>query len=163
MCVCVYRIVDWLRWRFLGFTSRGSPQITDLRQRLADSQKAVLELEAEREQRQRDYDKKLLLAKSKIENVQVRNTVCGCVCVRVCGCAPNMTLPWSLTCLDRAQRVCFGLVIVTWINQRAVMVSGLNPAPVLPPALICCDREACFLAAHSSLWIPGWCQAASSP
>ncbi|XP_038868459.1 TNFAIP3-interacting protein 1-like isoform X1 [Salvelinus namaycush] len=45
-------------------------QITDLRQRLADSQKAVQELEAEREQRQRDYDKKLLLAKSKIENVQ---------------------------------------------------------------------------------------------
>lgn len=45
-------------------------KITDLRQRLADSQKAVLELEAEREQRQRDYDKKLLLAKSKIENVQ---------------------------------------------------------------------------------------------
>uniref|UniRef100_A0A8C7JZL9 TNFAIP3-interacting protein 1 n=1 Tax=Oncorhynchus kisutch TaxID=8019 RepID=A0A8C7JZL9_ONCKI len=44
--------------------------ITDLRQRLADSQKAVQELEAEREQRQRDYDKKLLLAKSKIENVQ---------------------------------------------------------------------------------------------
>lgn len=46
-------------------------QITDLRRRLADSQKTVLELEAEREQRQRDYDKKLLLAKSKIENVQV--------------------------------------------------------------------------------------------
>uniref|UniRef100_A0A8B9KL49 TNFAIP3 interacting protein 1 n=1 Tax=Astyanax mexicanus TaxID=7994 RepID=A0A8B9KL49_ASTMX len=46
-------------------------KITDLRQRLADSQKAVLELEAEREQRQRDYDKKLLLAKSKIDNVQV--------------------------------------------------------------------------------------------
>ncbi|KAK0153267.1 TNFAIP3-interacting protein 1 [Merluccius polli] len=45
-------------------------KITDLRQRLADSQKAVVELEAEREQRQRDYDKKLLLAKSKIENVQ---------------------------------------------------------------------------------------------
>ncbi|MFT7802646.1 TNFAIP3-interacting protein 1 [Arapaima gigas] len=45
-------------------------KITDLRQRLADSQKAVAELEAEREQRQRDYDKKLLLAKSKIENVQ---------------------------------------------------------------------------------------------
>lgn len=47
-------------------------QITDLRQRLAESQKTVLELETEREQRQRDYDKKLLLAKSKIENVQVR-------------------------------------------------------------------------------------------
>lgn len=39
---------------------------------MAESQKTVLELEAEREQRQRDYDKKLLLAKSKIENVQVR-------------------------------------------------------------------------------------------
>ncbi len=52
------------------------PQITDLRQRLAESQKTVLELEAEREQRQRDYDKKLLLAKSKIENVQVR--IQGC-------------------------------------------------------------------------------------
>ncbi|XP_056294755.1 TNFAIP3-interacting protein 1 isoform X2 [Pseudoliparis swirei] len=45
-------------------------KITDLRQRLAESQKTVVELEAEREQRQRDYDKKLLLAKSKIENVQ---------------------------------------------------------------------------------------------
>ncbi|XP_072530411.1 TNFAIP3-interacting protein 1 isoform X2 [Salminus brasiliensis] len=45
-------------------------KITDLRQRLADSQKAVFELEAEREQKQRDYDKKLLLAKSKIDNVQ---------------------------------------------------------------------------------------------
>uniref|UniRef100_A0A8C1X3Q9 TNFAIP3-interacting protein 1 n=1 Tax=Cyprinus carpio TaxID=7962 RepID=A0A8C1X3Q9_CYPCA len=45
-------------------------KITDLRQRLTDSQKAVLELEAERELRQRDYDKKLLLAKSKIDNVQ---------------------------------------------------------------------------------------------
>uniref|UniRef100_A0A3B3T6Z9 TNFAIP3-interacting protein 1 n=1 Tax=Paramormyrops kingsleyae TaxID=1676925 RepID=A0A3B3T6Z9_9TELE len=45
-------------------------KITELRQRLADSQKSVAELEADREQRQRDYDKKLLLAKSKIENVQ---------------------------------------------------------------------------------------------
>ncbi|KAG9340914.1 hypothetical protein JZ751_020107 [Albula glossodonta] len=55
--------------------------ITDLRQRLADSQKAVGELEAEREQKQRDYDKKLLLAKSKIENLQgekeVLNTETG--------------------------------------------------------------------------------------
>ena len=77
--MCVYClivcVVDWLLWCFLGFTSWASPQITDLRQRLADSQKAVLELEAEREQRQRDYDKKLLLAKSKIENVQVSSTV----------------------------------------------------------------------------------------
>ncbi|XP_048885068.1 TNFAIP3-interacting protein 1 isoform X4 [Brienomyrus brachyistius] len=45
-------------------------KITELRQRLAESQKSVAELEADREQRQRDYDKKLLLAKSKIENVQ---------------------------------------------------------------------------------------------
>ncbi|KAJ8394464.1 hypothetical protein AAFF_G00046750 [Aldrovandia affinis] len=56
-------------------------KITDLRQRLADSQKAVGELEAEREQRQRDYDKKLLLAKSKMENLQgekeVLNTESG--------------------------------------------------------------------------------------
>ncbi|XP_041691707.1 TNFAIP3-interacting protein 1 isoform X2 [Coregonus clupeaformis] len=50
--------------------SQFEQKITDLRQRLADSQKAVQELETEREQRQRDYDKKLLLAKSKIENVQ---------------------------------------------------------------------------------------------
>uniref|UniRef100_A0A4W5L250 TNFAIP3 interacting protein 1 n=1 Tax=Hucho hucho TaxID=62062 RepID=A0A4W5L250_9TELE len=50
--------------------SQFEQKITDLRQRLADSQKAVQELEVEREQRQRDYDKKLLLAKSKIENVQ---------------------------------------------------------------------------------------------
>ncbi|XP_064182484.1 TNFAIP3-interacting protein 1 isoform X1 [Anguilla rostrata] len=52
-------------------------KITDLRQRLADSQKAVGELEAEREQRQRDYDKKLLLAKSKIENLQAEKEVLG--------------------------------------------------------------------------------------
>ncbi|KAJ8246569.1 hypothetical protein GJAV_G00252900 [Gymnothorax javanicus] len=50
-------------------------KITDLRQRLADSQKTVGELEAEREQRQRDYDKKLLLAKSKIENLQAEKDV----------------------------------------------------------------------------------------
>ncbi|XP_060096287.1 TNFAIP3-interacting protein 1 isoform X2 [Heteronotia binoei] len=42
-------------------------KITELRQKLADSQKAVVELEAEREQKQRDFDRKLLLAKSKIE------------------------------------------------------------------------------------------------
>nr|XP_061783547.1 TNFAIP3-interacting protein 1-like isoform X1 [Nerophis lumbriciformis]XP_061783548.1 TNFAIP3-interacting protein 1-like isoform X1 [Nerophis lumbriciformis]XP_061783549.1 TNFAIP3-interacting protein 1-like isoform X1 [Nerophis lumbriciformis]XP_061783550.1 TNFAIP3-interacting protein 1-like isoform X1 [Nerophis lumbriciformis] len=50
--------------------SQFEQKITDLRQRLTESQKSVLELEAEREQRQRDYEKKLLLAKSKIENVQ---------------------------------------------------------------------------------------------
>ncbi|XP_043925339.1 TNFAIP3-interacting protein 1 isoform X2 [Protopterus annectens] len=43
-------------------------KITELRQRLAESQKVVSELEAEREQKQRDFDRKLLLAKSKIEN-----------------------------------------------------------------------------------------------
>ncbi|XP_077182665.1 TNFAIP3-interacting protein 1 isoform X3 [Paroedura picta] len=42
-------------------------KITELRQKLADSQKAIVELEAEREQKQRDFDRKLLLAKSKIE------------------------------------------------------------------------------------------------
>lgn len=71
----MFFIVCENRALFLGVVDlSGSrlPQITDLRQRLAESQKTVLELEAEREQRQRDYDKKLLLAKSKIENVQVR-------------------------------------------------------------------------------------------
>uniref|UniRef100_A0A3Q2YNM7 TNFAIP3-interacting protein 1 n=1 Tax=Hippocampus comes TaxID=109280 RepID=A0A3Q2YNM7_HIPCM len=57
-----------IQWN--SMKSQFEQKITDLRQRLADSQKTVLELEAEREQRQRDYDKKLLLAKSKIENVQ---------------------------------------------------------------------------------------------
>lgn len=46
-------------------------QITELRQKLTDSQKAVMELEAEREQKQRDFDRKLLLAKSKIEEEEV--------------------------------------------------------------------------------------------
>ncbi|XP_023815072.1 TNFAIP3-interacting protein 1 isoform X1 [Oryzias latipes] len=57
-----------IQWN--SMRSQFEQKITDLRQRLAESQKTVLELEAEREQRQRDYDKKLLLAKSKIENVQ---------------------------------------------------------------------------------------------
>nr|XP_061793414.1 TNFAIP3-interacting protein 1 [Nerophis lumbriciformis] len=57
-----------IQWN--SMKSQFEQKITDLRQRLADSQKTVVELEAEREQRQRDYDKKLLLAKSKIENVQ---------------------------------------------------------------------------------------------
>ncbi|XP_017282169.1 TNFAIP3-interacting protein 1 isoform X1 [Kryptolebias marmoratus] len=57
-----------IQWN--SMKSQFEQKITDLRQRLAESQKSVLELEAEREQRQRDYDKKLLLAKSKIENVQ---------------------------------------------------------------------------------------------
>ncbi|XP_058025684.1 TNFAIP3-interacting protein 1 isoform X1 [Ahaetulla prasina] len=42
-------------------------KITDLRQKFADSQKALADLETEREQKQRDFDRKLLLAKSKIE------------------------------------------------------------------------------------------------
>nr|XP_049602227.1 TNFAIP3-interacting protein 1 isoform X3 [Syngnathus scovelli]XP_049602234.1 TNFAIP3-interacting protein 1 isoform X3 [Syngnathus scovelli] len=57
-----------IQWN--SMKSQFEQKITDLRQRLADSQKTVVELEAEREQRQRDYDKKLLLAKNKIENVQ---------------------------------------------------------------------------------------------
>ncbi|XP_051945215.1 TNFAIP3-interacting protein 1-like isoform X2 [Xyrauchen texanus] len=57
-----------IQWN--SMKSQFEQKITDLRQRLADSQKAILELEAEREQKQRDYDKKLLLAKSKIDNVQ---------------------------------------------------------------------------------------------
>uniref|UniRef100_A0A1A8JK34 TNFAIP3-interacting protein 1 n=2 Tax=Nothobranchius TaxID=28779 RepID=A0A1A8JK34_NOTKU len=57
-----------IQWN--SMKSQFEQKITDLRQRLAESQKTVVELEAEREQRQRDYDKKLLLAKSKIENVQ---------------------------------------------------------------------------------------------
>ncbi|XP_071314030.1 TNFAIP3-interacting protein 1 isoform X11 [Trachinotus anak] len=57
-----------IQWN--SMKSQFEQKITDLRQRLSESQKTVLELEAEREQRQRDYDKKLLLAKSKIENVQ---------------------------------------------------------------------------------------------
>ncbi|XP_074866132.1 TNFAIP3-interacting protein 1 [Carettochelys insculpta] len=42
-------------------------KITDLRQKLTDSQRVLSELDAEREQKQRDFDRKLLLAKSKIE------------------------------------------------------------------------------------------------
>ncbi|XP_028669058.1 TNFAIP3-interacting protein 1 isoform X1 [Erpetoichthys calabaricus] len=53
---------------FRSMKQQYEQKITELRQRLADSQKAVADLEAEREQRQRDYDRKLLLAKSKIEN-----------------------------------------------------------------------------------------------
>ncbi|XP_034764684.2 TNFAIP3-interacting protein 1-like isoform X3 [Acipenser ruthenus] len=53
---------------FRSMKQQYEQKITELRKRLADSQKAVAELEAEREQRQRDYDRKLLLAKSKIEN-----------------------------------------------------------------------------------------------
>ncbi|MBN3307940.1 TNIP1 protein, partial [Amia calva] len=56
--------------QFNSMKQQSEQKITDLRQRLADSQKAVAELEVEREQKQRDYDKKLLLAKSKIESVQ---------------------------------------------------------------------------------------------
>ncbi|XP_048343779.1 TNFAIP3-interacting protein 1 isoform X2 [Sphaerodactylus townsendi] len=46
-------------------------KITELREKLADSQKAVVDLEAKREQKQRDFDRKLLLAKSKIEEEEV--------------------------------------------------------------------------------------------
>ncbi|XP_061473394.1 TNFAIP3-interacting protein 1 isoform X3 [Rhineura floridana] len=52
---------------FRSMKQQYEQKITDLRQKLADSQKALGELEAEREQKQRDFDRKLLLAKSKIE------------------------------------------------------------------------------------------------
>uniref|UniRef100_A0A8C8SVY7 TNFAIP3-interacting protein 1 n=1 Tax=Pelusios castaneus TaxID=367368 RepID=A0A8C8SVY7_9SAUR len=52
---------------FRSMKQQYEQKITDLRQKLADSQRALSELEAEREQRQRDFDRKLLLAKSKIE------------------------------------------------------------------------------------------------
>ncbi|KAH0629850.1 hypothetical protein JD844_012276 [Phrynosoma platyrhinos] len=52
---------------FRSMKQQYEQKITDLRQKLADSQKALGEIEAEREQKQRDFDRKLLLAKSKIE------------------------------------------------------------------------------------------------
>ncbi|XP_067423174.1 TNFAIP3-interacting protein 1 isoform X1 [Emydura macquarii macquarii] len=52
---------------FRSMKQQYEQKITDLRQKLADSQKALNELEKEREQKQRDFDRKLLLAKSKIE------------------------------------------------------------------------------------------------
>ncbi|XP_064423054.1 TNFAIP3-interacting protein 1 isoform X2 [Latimeria chalumnae] len=53
--------------QFRSMKQQYEKKITELRQRLADSQKVVVDLEAEREQKQRDFDRKLLLAKSKIE------------------------------------------------------------------------------------------------
>ncbi|XP_053152639.1 TNFAIP3-interacting protein 1 isoform X1 [Hemicordylus capensis] len=52
---------------FRSMKQQYEQKITDLRQKLADSQKAQGELETEREHKQRDFDRKLLLAKSKIE------------------------------------------------------------------------------------------------
>uniref|UniRef100_A0A8C5RBY6 TNFAIP3-interacting protein 1 n=1 Tax=Laticauda laticaudata TaxID=8630 RepID=A0A8C5RBY6_LATLA len=52
-------------------------KITDLRQKFADSQKALAELETEREQKQRDFDRKLLLAKSKIEEEEAEKERLG--------------------------------------------------------------------------------------
>ncbi|XP_038596684.1 TNFAIP3-interacting protein 1 isoform X2 [Tachyglossus aculeatus] len=52
---------------FRSMKQQYEQKITQLRQKLADSQKLVTELEAEREQKQRDFDRKLLLAKSKID------------------------------------------------------------------------------------------------
>ncbi|XP_032066335.1 TNFAIP3-interacting protein 1 isoform X2 [Thamnophis elegans] len=52
---------------FRSMKQQYEQKITELRQKFADSQKALAELEAEREQKQRDFDRKLLLAKSKIE------------------------------------------------------------------------------------------------
>ncbi|XP_026515158.1 TNFAIP3-interacting protein 1 isoform X1 [Terrapene carolina triunguis] len=52
---------------FRSMKQQYEQKITDLRQKLVDSQKALNELEAGREPKQRDFDRKLLLAKSKIE------------------------------------------------------------------------------------------------
>ncbi|XP_020665624.3 TNFAIP3-interacting protein 1 isoform X7 [Pogona vitticeps] len=52
---------------FRSMKQQYEQKITDLRQKLADCQKALADLEAERELKQRDFDRKLLLAKSKIE------------------------------------------------------------------------------------------------
>ncbi|XP_074068691.1 TNFAIP3-interacting protein 1 isoform X2 [Macrotis lagotis] len=52
---------------FRSMKQQYEQKITELRQKLADSQKLVNDLEADREQKQRDFDRKLLLAKSKIE------------------------------------------------------------------------------------------------
>uniref|UniRef100_F7GJZ2 TNFAIP3 interacting protein 1 n=1 Tax=Monodelphis domestica TaxID=13616 RepID=F7GJZ2_MONDO len=52
---------------FRSMKQQYEQKITELRQKLADSQKLVSELESDREQKQRDFDRKLLLAKSKIE------------------------------------------------------------------------------------------------
>ncbi|NXA32240.1 TNIP1 protein, partial [Eudromia elegans] len=52
---------------FRSMKQQYEQKITDLRQKLAESQRAVTELESEREQKQRDFDRKLLLAKSRIE------------------------------------------------------------------------------------------------
>ncbi|XP_062443203.1 TNFAIP3-interacting protein 1 isoform X3 [Rhea pennata] len=47
-------------------------EITDLRQKLAEAQRALTELESEREQKQRDFDRKLLLAKSRIDTEEAK-------------------------------------------------------------------------------------------
>ncbi|NXA46384.1 TNIP1 protein, partial [Nothocercus julius] len=52
---------------FRSMKQQYEQKITDLRQKLADTQRALTELESEREQKQRDFDRKLLLAKSRIE------------------------------------------------------------------------------------------------
>ncbi|NWX86575.1 TNIP1 protein, partial [Nothoprocta pentlandii] len=52
---------------FRSMKQQYEQKITDLRQKLAEAQRALTELESEREQKQRDFDRKLLLAKSRIE------------------------------------------------------------------------------------------------
>ncbi|XP_025903273.1 TNFAIP3-interacting protein 1 [Nothoprocta perdicaria] len=52
---------------FRSMKQQYEQKITDLRQKLAEAQRARTELESEREQKQRDFDRKLLLAKSRIE------------------------------------------------------------------------------------------------
>ncbi|KGL79354.1 TNFAIP3-interacting protein 1, partial [Tinamus guttatus] len=52
---------------FRSMKQQYEQKITDLRQKLGETQRALTELESEREQKQRDFDRKLLLAKSRIE------------------------------------------------------------------------------------------------
>uniref|UniRef100_A0A8C6XWG7 TNFAIP3-interacting protein 1 n=1 Tax=Naja naja TaxID=35670 RepID=A0A8C6XWG7_NAJNA len=62
---------------FRSMKQQYEQKITDLRQKFADSQKALAELETEREQKQRDFDRKLLLAKSKIEEEEAEKEKLG--------------------------------------------------------------------------------------
>ncbi|KAM6469304.1 TNFAIP3-interacting protein 1 isoform 2-T3 [Liasis olivaceus] len=62
---------------FRSMKQQYEQKITDLRQKFADSQKALAELETEREQKQRDFDRKLLLAKSKIEEEEAEKERLG--------------------------------------------------------------------------------------
>ncbi|NXE48345.1 TNIP1 protein, partial [Casuarius casuarius] len=57
---------------FRSMKQQYEQKITDLRQKLAEAQRALTELESEREQKQRDFDRKLLLAKSRIETEEAK-------------------------------------------------------------------------------------------